>query len=83
MKNCTFCGNPFNDGGVKVCDECLEAGAIDEEDDDIEAVIFKLLAEHGMVVETFAEAGLLTTDKGVVATLGNGSEYQVTITRSR
>ena len=34
-------------------------------------------------VRTFAEAGLMTWNKGLVITLPDGSEYQLTIVRSR
>jgi hypothetical protein len=39
----------------------------------------------GMIdrVETFESAGILTTDPGVVVTTSDGSEFQVTIVRSR
>ena len=38
---------------------------------------------ENMTVQTFAEAGVLTWDKGLVITLPDGSEYQVTIVQSR
>ena len=34
-------------------------------------------------VQTYAEAGVLTRDKGLVISLPNGREYQLTIIRSR
>ena len=34
-------------------------------------------------VRTFDEAGVLTTDKGLVVECDNGTEYQLTIVRSR
>ena len=34
-------------------------------------------------IQTFAEAGLLTTDSGLVLHLDDGSSFQVTIVRSR
>ncbi|NLF29468.1 MAG: hypothetical protein GX591_01120 [Planctomycetes bacterium] len=34
-------------------------------------------------IQTFAEAGLLTTDSGLVLHLDDGSTFQVTIVRSR
>ena len=34
-------------------------------------------------VRTFAEAGLMTYNKGLVITLPDGSEYQLTIVQSR
>jgi hypothetical protein len=37
---------------------------------------------RGASVETFYEAGLLTTDAGLVICLPDGSEFQVTIVRS-
>ena len=35
------------------------------------------------VVRTFENAGLLTRDKGVVVSLKDGSEFQITIVKSR
>ena len=34
-------------------------------------------------IHTFSEAGLLTRDKGLVITLPDGTEYQLTIVQSR
>lgn len=34
-------------------------------------------------VDTFAEAGMLTLNAGLVVTLPDGSEYQLTIVKSR
>lgn len=34
-------------------------------------------------VETFAERQLLSLDKGIVLTMADGSEYQITIVKSR
>jgi len=34
-------------------------------------------------VETYAEAGMLTTDAGLVVTMDDGSEFQLTIVQSR
>jgi hypothetical protein len=34
-------------------------------------------------VQTFAEGGVMTNDKGLVISLPNGREYQLTIVRSR
>jgi len=39
--------------------------------------------EEVSAVETFAEAGLLTNDAGLVLHMADGSEWQVTIVRSR
>lgn len=38
---------------------------------------------ENMKVKTFEQAGLLTRDNGLVITLPDGTEYQLTITRSR
>jgi hypothetical protein len=37
---------------------------------------------HRARVETFADAGVLTRDEGLVIRLGTGSEFQVTVVRS-
>jgi hypothetical protein len=34
-------------------------------------------------VESFVEAGVLTNNDGIVVTLGDGSEYEVTVVQSR
>jgi len=34
-------------------------------------------------VESFEEAGVMTTNKGLVVRMGDGSEFQLTIVRSR
>ncbi len=36
-----------------------------------------------LLMRSFAEAGVLTCNKGLVITLADGSEYQLTIVRSR
>lgn len=38
---------------------------------------------ENMRVKTFEEEGVMTYDKGLVITLPDGSEYQITIIRSR
>jgi hypothetical protein len=38
---------------------------------------------EGVAVETFRAAALMTTDDGVVVTLRDGSEFQVTIVQSK
>ena len=38
---------------------------------------------EGLQVRSFAKAGVLTWNKGLVITLADGSEYQLTIVRSR
>lgn len=37
----------------------------------------------GQTAETFEEAGVLTYNKGLVVRFDDGSEYQVTLVRSR
>ncbi len=41
------------------------------------------IAWENLRVKTYREAGILTHDKGLVITLPDGSEYQVTIARRR
>ena len=38
---------------------------------------------ENLSVKTYSAAGLMTRDKGLVITLPDGSEYQLTIVRSR
>jgi hypothetical protein len=40
-------------------------------------------AMDGANVDTFAEAGVPTTDAGLVVTLHDGTEFQVTVVQSR
>jgi hypothetical protein len=35
------------------------------------------------LIESFAEAGILTHNDGIVVTMDDGAEYQITIQRSR
>lgn len=46
-----------------------------------------VVAEFGAVcpgeVDTFKDCGILTQNKGLVVTMDDGSEFQVTIVRSR
>ena len=45
-----------------------------------------MFAENGLAVtraENFGERGMLTRNAGLVITLADGSEYQVTVVRSR
>lgn len=46
-------------------------------------LLTRALERSGGHVTTFAEAGVLTTNKGLVVTLGGGQEFQVTIVQSR
>ena len=41
------------------------------------------LALDGANVGTFAEAGVMTMNEGLVITLADGSEFQVTVVQSR
>jgi len=43
----------------------------------------ELLEEGGFEVATFEEAGLLTRNEGLVIKTEDGSEYQVTIVKSK
>lgn len=41
-------------------------------------------SDHGIVdVKSFADAGLMTSDAGVVITTEDGAEYQITVIRRR
>ncbi len=43
----------------------------------------RVLSDHGGGwAETFAEAGVLTSNRGVVLHIGNGQEFQLTIVES-
>jgi len=44
---------------------------------------FTVESDEILYVETYADAGLLTRDAGLVFRLTDGTEYQVTVVRSR
>ena len=61
-------------------EESMQYGlmALIMDDYDDEEIIWE-----NMRVKTFEEAGVMTMDKGLVITLPDGSEYQITIKRSK
>jgi hypothetical protein len=62
-----------NKGDLKMVDwllEMIEAGS-EEVDRDIKRI------------ETFKEAGILTSNEGLVVTFSDGEEYQISIVRSK
>lgn len=61
-------------------EESMQYGlmALIMDDYDDEEIIWE-----NMRVKTFEEAGVMTRDKGLVITLPDGSEYQITIKRSK
>lgn len=52
---------------------------------EIEVTLIDSLTDSGVdcKVETFHDAGLLTRDNGLVLTLTDGSEFQITIVKSK
>lgn len=60
---------------AEVIEDLLRAVAEDEEGDAEEL--------HGGRLASFRRAGLLTRNEGVVVTLADGSEFQVTVIQSR
>lgn len=60
-----------------------------EPEEDFEAAIIEAISEteiesiEGADVESFADAGIMTTNRGVVVRMRDGSEFQVTIVQSR
>ena len=92
---CDECGETIVAGeckridGERLCLDCAEARGtqpaeferrlqcilehVDEDEDD---------TIGGCRVTTFTDAGLLTRDRGLVVTLADGSEFQLTIVRS-
>lgn len=42
----------------------------------------RVLGERGGVIRTFAEAMVLTNNRGLVVTMPNGQEFQLTIVES-
>lgn len=54
---------------------------------DMENILIALLNEAGdvepiAVVETFEDASIVTADRGIVVTMVNGTEFQISIVRS-
>lgn len=45
--------------------------------------LFEGMVSGVIEVQTFDEAGILTQDRGVLVTLEDGKEYQISIVRSR
>ncbi len=92
---CDECGETIVAGeckridGERLCLDCAEARGTDAAELErwLQSVLECVdedevpeLAECS--VRTFTEAGLLTRDRGVVVTLADGSEFQLTIVRS-
>jgi hypothetical protein len=52
---------------------------------DIETLLIEGLSEQDDTrgIATFEDAGVMTTNKGVVLRMEDGSEFQITIVRSR
>ena len=69
-----------HDFDKEMTEETLETGlaALIRGDVDPEEICWENLR-----VETFEEAGVMTYNKGLVVTLPDGSEFQLTIVRSR
>jgi hypothetical protein len=79
-------------------EECNETLTEDTEEEDegtseesMEDSLYRILYEQNLIsssplegvqVTTFNEAGIMTTDKGLVLNLPDGSEFQLTIVRS-
>lgn len=68
--------------------ELALASTIDEismmdEDDRVRASLEGSGPFEGATVRTFADAGVLTRDRGVVVRLASGEEVQITVVRSR
>ena len=49
-----------------------------EDDDDVKTLLSEVKS-----VKTFKEAGVLSGNRGLVLTLANGSQFQVTVVQSR
>ena len=52
----------------------------------LEEVVFEAThgtEDDGLRIQSFAEAGLLTTNEGLVLSFPGGGEFQLTIVRSR
>jgi len=62
-------------------DELIDAHLEDDENDPVAELA--VCTEGFRSVRTFADAHLLTSDKGLVVECDDGTEYQITIVRSR
>lgn len=70
----------YDDEEMEFTEEAMEEGLrclIEGEEDENE------ICWENMQVQTFAEAGVMTCNNGLVITLPDGSEYQLSIVRSR
>ena len=63
------------DDMVQAISDALEAADERAQDDGDEETIRSLI--------TFADAGVLTSNSGLVVRMADGSEYQITVVRSR
>ena len=61
---------------------CFAALVLDADQDEFPEEMPSELAGTEMV-RTFADAGLLTSNKGVVLRMKDGREFQITVVRSR
>lgn len=52
---------------------------------DVEDVLLATILDEDLARRacTFEDAGIMTTDRGLVLTMADGTEFQVTIVRSR
>lgn len=70
----------YDDEEMEFTEEAMEEGLrclIEGEEDE------NKICWEDMQVQTFAEAGVMTRNNGLVITLPDGSEYQLSIVRSR
>lgn len=63
--------------------ELLEAVAVMDAEDRDDAGLLDFEDLEGASTRTFEEAGVLTLDAGLLLRLADGSEYQLTVVRSR
>lgn len=90
VSECIECGHPDEIDECGLCPSCAAKVSATE----IEAsLVYTLLegdtdglsklVENAARVSTFQDAGILTRDRGLVLELKDGTEYQITIVKSR
>lgn len=90
MENCIECGQRDETNETGLCPSCAAVVSATE----IEAsLVYTLLEgdpdglskliENAARVSTFHDAGILTRDRGLVLELKDGTEFQITIVKSK
>lgn len=91
---CSNCGNPAK---ANPCEDCVEDSKEMMDEKTLQKALMATLSEapddyksgealdieQVRSVRTFQDVGMLTTDAGLLITMKDGSEFQITIVQSR